>query len=202
MMLSRRIAFRLKRKGPGWVFTPRDLFDLGSPQAVGMTLLRLARAGRIRKLGRGFYDVPRTHPVLGILHARPEAIVGALERRDGIALLEQEARAANVLRLSDQVPARLVYLTPGRSRRVRVGGMEIELIHRAARKVTAPGRMSALVFAALRALGQAHVTPDRVAHLRTLLRPQDRRRLLRDLRYAPAWMQPLLRPVVREVETR
>ncbi|MCE9584380.1 MAG: type IV toxin-antitoxin system AbiEi family antitoxin domain-containing protein [Planctomycetes bacterium] len=197
-MLSTTIALRIRRKGPGWVFTPRDLLDLGSPQAVGMTLLRLARAGRIRKLGRGFYDTPRTHPILGVLHPRPEAILEALSRRESTRFVEHETQAANLLRLTDQVPARLIYLTTGRSRKVRVGGIEIELMHRAARKVTAPGPMSARVMAALRGLGKTEATPDRIDSLRVLLRPDDRRRLLRDQGFAPAWMRPLIQRIAAE----
>jgi len=49
-----------------------------------MTLVRLARAGTIRRLGRGLYDKPKTHSKLGPLYARPEAILAAVSRREGV----------------------------------------------------------------------------------------------------------------------
>ncbi len=52
--------------------------------------------------------------------------------------------------------------------------------------------------AGLRAFGRQQVTPERLAHLRKLLKPADRRRLLRDLRYAPAWMHAHLRFIAGE----
>ena len=100
MKKSERIANRIRREGEGWVFTPSDFLDLGSPQAVGMTLLRLAKAGTIRRLDRGLYDFPRSHPKLGLLHARPEAILAAITRRDGTEFQEHESYAANRLQLT------------------------------------------------------------------------------------------------------
>ena len=177
------------------MFTPTDFLDLGSPQAVGMKLLRLAKAGAIRRLDRGIYDSPKKHSTLGLLHARPEAILAAIGRRDGMEFQEHEAYAANRLRLTEQVPARLIYLTPGRSRVIKAGQTTIELRHRSPRKLSAPGEMSAMVFAALRNIGKANITTERINHLRALLRPNDRRRLLRDLIRAPAWMHPHLRHI-------
>jgi len=195
MTTSQRIANRIRRKGPGWVFTPTDFLDFGTPQAIGMTLLRLAKGGTVRRLGRGLYDAPKTHPKLGPLHARPEAILAAVSRREGTDFQEHEAYAANRLGLSEQVPARLIYLTPGRSHIVKAGPTTIELRHRTNRKLTAPHRMSATVFAALRNIGKANITTARIDHLRELLRPKDRLNLLRDLSKAPAWMHPFLRHI-------
>jgi len=192
-MKSDKITGRIHRKGPGWVFTPSDFLDLGSPQTVGMNLLRLSRQGMIRKIDRGLYEYPKTHPKLGKLHPQPEDIVSAIARRDGIRLQEHESFAANRLRLTEQVPARMIYLTPGRSRKVKAGPLTIELRHRSARKLTAPAPMSATVFSALRNIGKANITDERISHLRGLLSSKDMRQLIRDLPKAPAWMHPHLR---------
>ena len=195
MSLKDRIARRLHRQEPGWVFTPSDFLDLGTPQAVGMALLRLERAGDIQRLDRGLYLLPKIHPVLGPLHPRPEAVLAALTRRDGTEFQEHESYSANRLRLTEQVPARHLYLTPGRSRVVKAGPLTIELRHRSPKKLDAPAPMSARVFAALRNIDKAHVTAERLEPLRTLLSPKDRRRLLVDLTKAPAWMHPHLRAI-------
>ena len=195
--IARRIA-RQFRSDQGRVFTPFDFLDLGSPHCVGMTLLRLARAGTLRRIGRGFYDVPRTHPLLGELLPTAEAVAKALARRDGITIQPTEAMAANLLRLSEQVPVRVVYLTDGPSRIVSVGPVTVVLRHRPRRKVGNPSTISSLVFSALRNLGKSEATKARVAHLRGALKAKDRNRLLRDLPLAPAWMHPILRYIAGE----
>ncbi len=193
MSVREKIARRLEREEPGWVFTPADFARLGSPQSVGVALLRLLREGRIRRVARGLYDVPREHRLLGTLAPRPAAVIAALKRRYHVRIEPHEALAANELRLSDQVPARLFYLTDGPARTFTVDGVTYVLQHRSQRKLASAGRMSAMVFAALRGIGRRHVTRERVAHLHELLGPADRRRLLEDLPQAEAWMRPYLR---------
>jgi len=190
--MARRIAAKV-RGHPGWVFTPFDFLDLGSPHSVGMTLTRLVRARQLRRLARGLYDVPRPHPRLGELLPTADDIAQALARRDGATVQPAGAMAANLLSLSEQVPARAVYLTDGPSRIVKVGSVTVQFTKRSPRQVRSTSPMSSLVFAALRSLGKANVTRARVAHLRTTLSSADRRRLLRDLPLAPAWMHPHLR---------
>jgi hypothetical protein len=198
MSLNDRILQRLKRAEPDRVFTRSDFLDLGSTDAIGMAIQRLVKAGKLRHVGRGLYDIPRKHPLLGELSASSDAIAAAIARRDGIRLQPSEAAAANLLNLSEQVPARIVYHTDRRRRTVKVGQRTIEFRERSRRKMAAAGRAGGLVMAALRSVGRKHVTPEHVAHLRELLKPSDRRRLLKDLRLAPAWMHPHMRLIAGE----
>jgi hypothetical protein len=45
------------------------------------------------------------------------------------------------------------------------------------------------------AIGERHITPERLARLRRAIPAAERARLLKDLRFAPAWMHPHLRAV-------
>jgi len=54
-----RIMRRVRGKGRGWVFTPKQFVDFGTRGSVDMALSRLAHAGDIRRIGRGLYDYPR-----------------------------------------------------------------------------------------------------------------------------------------------
>ncbi len=193
MSLNEQILKRLKRAGTGRVFTRSDFLDLGSTPAIGMAIQRLLQAGKLRRVARGLYDFPRKHRLLGELSASSDAIVAAIVRRDGIRLQTTEAAAANLLNLSEQVPGRIVYDADRRRRSIKVGQRTIEFRERSRRKMATAGRASGLVIAGLRSIGQKQVTPARLVHLKKILKPADRSRLLKDLRYAPAWMHPHLR---------
>jgi hypothetical protein len=195
--VAKRIS-KMTRSRPGWVFTPFDFLDLGSPHSVGMVLTRMMRNGDVRRLARGLYDVPREHAVLGELLPTADDIAQALARRDGATVQPAGAMAANLLSLSEQVPARAVYQTDGPSRTVQVGALTVQLYSRPPRQVRARSPMSSLVFAALRSLGKQNVSRARIAHLRSTLSRADRRQLLRDLPLAPAWMHPHLRFIAGE----
>ena len=198
--LENKLKMRIAAADAGSVFSPSYFLDLGNRAAVDKALSRLAAAGTIRRLGRGLYDHPKTHPQLGKLSPSVDDIAKALAGRHKIRLQPAGAYAANLLRLSEQVPAKVVFLTDGPSRKVRVGNRTIELRRTSSRNMAAAGRTSGLVIAALRELGQSHVTRARIAHLRALLSKPDRARLLKDLSLAPVWMHPFLRFIAAEEE--
>jgi hypothetical protein len=193
--IGRRIA-KATKANPARVHTPFDFLDLGSPHSVGMALTRMVRSGTLRRLARGLYDVPRRHPLLGELQPTADEIAQALSRRDGAFVQPAQAMAANLLNLSEQVPARAVYETDGPSRTVKIGSLTVQLKHRPPRQMRCASPMSNLVFAAMRSVGKANVNEARVAHLRETLSVKDRAALLKDLPLAPAWMHPHLRFIV------
>lgn len=190
------ILKRIRRKGTGWVFTPADFLDLGSRNAVDLALSRSARAGTVRKLGRGVYDNPRRDPRLGLLSPTSEQVARAMKGRDRARVQAAGAQAANMLGLSAQVPVRAVFLTDGRSRKVRIGRQQIVLKHTTPRQMATAGRTSGTVIQALRWLGRNHVDDRTVATLRRRLSDTDKQQLQRDLPYAPAWIADVLRTVV------
>jgi len=114
--IDSKIVSRIYGLGRGAVFVPSDFLDIGSRQAVDLALHRLVKKDMLRRLARGLYNYPKTHPVMGVLSPGPDAIAKALAGKDMIRLQPSGAYAANLLGLSTQVPARIVYLTDGPSR--------------------------------------------------------------------------------------
>jgi hypothetical protein len=194
-----KILYTIYGHGKGWVFTPGDFSDMKEdPRAVGVVLGRLTKQGVIRRLARGIYDYPKEHPKLGLLTPSPDSIARALAGNEMIRLQPTGAYAANMLRLSEQVPAKIAYLTDGPSRVVKVGNMELRFRNTAPRHLAASDRVSGTVIQALRYLGPKQVTPERIATLRQVLPPEARARLAKDVGLAPAWMRPYLRAVAEE----
>lgn len=188
-----RILAAIRERGRGSVFVPSDFLELASRQAIDVTLHRLAGNGTIRRLTRGVYDYPRMHPRLGPLAPPVETVAEALAGRDATRIQPSGAFAANALGLSEQVPAKIVFLTDGPSRSVKIGSARIQLRRTTARYMAAAGRLSGMLIQALRELGKEHITPERKAHLKRSLPLAKRRELIRDLRLAPAWMHPIFR---------
>jgi hypothetical protein len=191
------VLYRIRGSGRGSVIVPTDFLDLGSRQAVGLALHRLAKKGAIRRLARGVYDFPKQHPVLGTLSPSADAIAEALAGRDRTRLQPTGAYAANALGLSEQVPAKAVFLTDGPSRTVKIGPMTIQLRRTTPRNMAAAGRLSGLLIQAFRDLGKDHVTTKHIEHLKRTLPPEERRILLKDLKLAPAWMHPIFREIAK-----
>ena len=199
--IESQILDRIRGTGRGSVFVPGDFLDLGNRQGVDFALHRLTKQGTLRRLARGLYDYPKEHQQLGTLSPSVDAIAEALAGRDRLRIQPSGAYAANLLHLSEQVPAKAVFLTDGPSRRLKVGAQEIVLRRTTPRAMAAAGRMSGLVIQGLKYLGQQHVTMERIAPLRQLLSEKDRKQLKQDMPLAPAWMRPFLQMVAEGKES-
>jgi hypothetical protein len=196
--IDSRIVAAIHSRGRGSVFVPADFLDFGSREAVDVALHRLARQRIIRRLARGVYDLPKEHPVLGPLAPSAEDIARALAGRDRTRIQPAGAYAANALGLSEQVPAKVVFLTDGPTRTVKIGPTTIQLRRTTPNNMEAAGRLSGLLIQALRELGREHMTPQWRDHLKRTLPRDQRRELLKDLRLAPAWMHPIFRELAEE----
>ncbi|MBI5818273.1 MAG: hypothetical protein HZA88_04735 [Verrucomicrobia bacterium] len=196
--IDRRILDRIRSQGKGRVFTPADFLDLGNRAAVDQALSRNTRAGILRKVGRGLYDLPRNHPLLGRLSASTDAVAKAVTNRDKSTLLPSGAQAANMLGLSDQVPMKPVYLTDGRKRRIQMGKFPVVLKHTTPRTMRTKNPASALVIQALRWIGRKHVDDDVIARLRRNLKPADRVALVKDAPQAPGWIADIFHRLAKD----
>lgn len=196
--IEAKVLSRINAAGSDAVFTARHFLDLGSRDAIDQALSRHCRAGTLRKVARGLYEVPRTHPKLGRLAASSDAIAEALKGRDAIRLQPAGAYAANILGLSDQVPVKLVFLTDGPTRRVKVGNREITLKRTTPRNMATAGRTSGIVIQALRWLGHRHVDEKVISRLRRNLKPEDRATLVKDAHLAPAWIGAIFHRLAAE----
>ena len=193
-----RIMKRIAAHGRGqWVCTPKDFLDLGSREAVDQALSRLVKAGRLRRVGRGLYDLPRISGVL----KRPapvnlNAAVAALARRDGIRIMPDGATEAHRLGLTNAVPPRTSYVTDGTTRTVGIDDWTVRFRHSGPRVMRWAGRPAGPVAQALRWLGPDAARDARVmAILKRRLPDAVKRDLTRHSRDLPGWALPIVHAV-------
>ena len=192
LSIPSRIKKRIQSKGRGFVFAKNQFLDIGSRVAVAKALERLADSGMIRRLSRGIYDYPARHPDFGELPPNYDRIAQALAGRDNLRMQPTGAYAANLLHLSDQVPAKVVFLTDGSHRKIQIGKLTIILKRTTPKNMATAGRISGLVFQALRYIGRENID-DIVIRKLNRLSDKDKQIIIADLRYAPAWMERIIR---------
>lgn len=191
--IENRIFNRISDKKRGWVFTPSYFLDLGNRDAIDQALGRLVRSAAIRRLARGLYDYPEKHPALGNLPPNYERIAQALAGRDSLKIQPSGAYAANLLGLTEQVPAKIVFLTDGPNRTVQINKQQIVLKRTTPKNMATAGRVSGLVIQALRYLGQDNVDDKIIGILKKRLSRDNKRQLINDLRLAPVWIGTIFR---------
>lgn len=186
--MTLKVLSRAKAASPGSALTPKAFADLGNRPAVDQALSRLAKAGKIRRISRGVYDVPKNHPTLGQLSPDPDTVARAIADQSGYRLQPTPARAANSLGLSSQVPAQIIYLIDGSSRKIKVGNQIIQFKHAGPRALLGAGTPEGVALQAIRAFGPEHLTDNIIRQLRQNL-PSDTKAGLKKLaHHAPQWM--------------
>ncbi|MFN7873731.1 MAG: DUF6088 family protein [Pirellula sp.] len=198
MSVEDKILRRIRGKPVGWVFTPGHFLDQGSYGAVVLALKQICDRGRIRRLARGLYDNPKTHPKLGFLTPSAEQIVEAISTKEHTRIQPTGAYAANMLGLSTQVPAKIVFLTDGPDKRVIVGNRTIELKNRAPSSMAGAGKISGLAIQALKHIGQKQFTSEHLQQLRRNLSNDQIKQLIKDIPLAPAWIADIFRKLTEE----
>jgi len=197
MTISAAEAVRryIRRLESGSVFTPAELVQkrLGTYPGVRSALERLVATGSIRRLSKGYYDVPRTNPRIGLLSPTPEAIIAAHARKTGGTIERPALDAANKLGLTTQVTARPVYRTNLFPRELRIAGHHIRLRTAGPRTLGRDNDPAELIIDALRTIGRESITRKEIATLRQFVREhQLDRKLKRRAARAPSWMVPHL----------
>jgi hypothetical protein len=200
--LQNQILARIRGKGRGSVFSSKDFLDLGDRNPVDKALSRLCAQGIIRRVTTGIYDFPREDKELGgRLSSDIQKVARAIARKNGVSIQPSGALAANLLGLSTQVPAKIVYLTNGKSRTVKINNRTLIFKRVEPREMRPGNKVSILVIQALRFLGKERIEKNIIDRLRRQLSDSDRKKLLKDVRYMEDWIWEVVRRIASEGKT-
>ncbi len=124
--LTDTIHARAGRLPEGTPVSTSTFLDLGTKRAIRNALLRLLRAQKLLRVGRGIYVVP---VVSRFGNSAPSAhlFVEQLSRQSGLVIVPSGATTANALGLTTQVPVQMAYWTSGRSRKFNLGKLVLHL---------------------------------------------------------------------------
>lgn len=175
----------------GSVIFPGDFKGLGDEAAINMALSRLNKKKVIARLAHGIYLVPKVDVQLGILYPSLDQVAEAVARRDHARIRPTGPYALHKLGLSTQVPMKIVYLTDGAPRKIRLGKGSIMFKATTPKKLMLKGPISSLIVQAFEELGQDKVTTDIIKHVRKLLEKENPQFIKHDMNLAPAWIRKI-----------
>jgi hypothetical protein len=191
-----KILSRIYGNGRGRVFTQTEFIDVADYPTVRQTIARLAKKGTIRRLMRGIYEYPRYSALLDApAPPSPDVVAHTIAHSHGWTILPSGLTALNMLGLSTQVPAAWEYFSDGPSKVYRWVGGTLHFMHRTNRETTILSPKTALVVQALKALGEEYVDEKVVRKLATHLNVKERKRALREAKFATAWVYAVLKRV-------
>ena len=188
-----KVKFTIYGHGRGWCMIPGYFRHAGSDASVRQALSLLNREGMIRRLAKGIYDYPLHDEVLGILPPDVKKVAKVIADKNKIRIQPSGAYAANLMGFDDQVPARVVFVTDGVSKKIRVGNQEIIFRKSSPKFLAMAGTNMGLIIQALRHLGKKNMTPRTEKVLKRHLSKIDPKQIKKADVYAPAWIRDLIR---------
>lgn len=121
----KQIEQAVRKHKKGELIFSTDFRGMGSEAAIKMALGRLHKQGLIKRLAHGIYLLPKTDPLFGEISPAPEEVAEAIAKKDRVQIKPAGAYALHKLGLTTQVPTKLVYLTDGTTRQIKLGKTSI-----------------------------------------------------------------------------
>jgi len=192
LSVETKIINYTSKLGRGNIFFPEDFAELGTSEAVRLALFRLENKDFLIRLAHGIYLYPKKDNILGVIYPSLDDIAKAIARRDRARIVPTGVQALSKLGLSTQIPMKVVYLTDGAARDIKVGKRSIKFKRTTPKNLAVKGEISGLVIQALREIGKDNITSYQQKKILDLLQKEDRDKLLHDARLAPAWIKKIM----------
>src|SRR4051812_14236133 len=126
MNVTQAVAAQASQLPEGALLSAKGLLHLGKRPAIDQALTRLAQRKELLRAGRGLYVRP-VKTKFGIRAPAPETVVKEIAKSHAELVAKHGAAEANALGLTTQVPIKSVFLTTGKSRKLKLGSESVEL---------------------------------------------------------------------------
>lgn len=191
--IESKILEKVKRSKRGELIFPEDFYDVGSSEAIRTALHRLVKENSIIRVAHGIYVRPKISKYIGVVLPSAEEIAAGIAQRDRIRYIPTGSYSLNALGLSTQVPMKIVLLTDGSPRVIKVGKRTIKFKKTSPKNLLAKGKISKLVIQALREIGMDNQTQEEENKILHLLKKENPEHLLHDIKLAPVWIQKIMK---------
>jgi len=188
-----QIKNKIKRKRRGNIILANDFKELGSGDVIRQILSRLCKEEFIIRLSTGIYLYPKISKQIGIVFPSIENIAEAIAKREKARLIPTGVYALNRLGLSTQVPMKVVFLTDGAPRVIKVGKKaSVKFKKTVAKHLSLKGEISTLVIFALKEIGKGNVTNSELRRIKEVLTYEKQENIRHDAALAPEWISEIM----------
>ena len=192
-----KIYAMIRLNGRGSVFTNSDFYHIGNRKTVTWSLSSLRGRGIIRPLLSGIFDYPIYSELLQEwLAPDVDAVAQAIARKNQWHIQITGESALNYLGLSTQVPGRYLYLSDAQSREYQLMNSTIEFNRSPLKQSKFKSRQTEIITQALLSLGESNLNDAVITKITDFITEKEKPRILKDSRYAPAWIGELLRKII------
>lgn len=191
-----QIEDRIRNSPKGTIFVTSDFTDLASSDAANKALLRLEKAGLIRRILFGVYEYPEYNEFLGeYVEPSPDMVAHALARKFGWTIVPCGDTALNMLGISTQVPAVWLYVSDGTYKEYTYGNTVIRFKRTTNKEISKISYKTALVIQALKAPGKENITDEIINQIASVTTDEEKTAMFAEAKYATAWIYDVIKEI-------
>jgi len=189
----------ITKKRRGKIIFADDFRFLGTGVAVRHALSRLCKEEFIIRISNGIYLYPKISKRIGVVYPSIEDIAKAIAKKEKARLIPTGAYALNKLGLSTQVPMKVVFLTDGAPRIIKVGKKAtIRFKKTIAKYLSFRGNITTLVIFALKEIGKGKVTESELKRIKEALTYETDENIAYDVTLAPEWIADTILKMMKD----
>jgi hypothetical protein len=196
--IENKVFDRMKKAKRGVVFFTTDFASYGNSKTCNKALERLTKQGKIMRVGRGIYTIPRKSRFFGHVTPSIETIAQGIARRDKARIIPTGLFAENLLGLSTQVPMKVVYLTDGTPRKLMIDNMLLIFKKTTPKNLATYGKISTLVIQALKSMKKEKITDYEIEKVVNHLKKENPKYLVHDMKSVPDWIRKIMRKALTD----
>jgi hypothetical protein len=193
-----KIENEIKRRRRGKIYFADDFTSFGTSEAIKKALLRFEKSGMLIRLAHGIYLYPSIdiRLGLGVLYPSVETIAKEIARRDKARIVPTGLYALNVLGLSTQIPANIVFHTDGAPRKIKIYNQLITFKHVVPKNLAYKSEALMLVVSALKEIGEHSISENDIIIVQEVLSNETKANILNDINLAPIWIRKKIQQMI------
>lgn len=180
-----QIKVQLENKEPGEIIFPGDFLMFGSSEAIHTALSRLVDQKELIRLAKGIYQKPKHDPIVGQVRPSLETIAQAIASKERVIIRPTGSYALNKLGISTQVPTKVIYLTNGNSRSIKIGKGTLTFKRATPKRLSIPDEKLYLAVEAIIELGAEKISKSTFEKLVDILRYEPLENIKQSAKLAP-----------------
>ncbi|QIN44009.1 hypothetical protein FOY64_03915 [Mycoplasma capricolum subsp. capripneumoniae] len=194
-----QIQNRIDHFEPAKIFISQDFSDIASNETVRRTLNKLVEEEKIKRVINGFYYNPR---YIELIHEyepfEVEELAYSIARKYNWEIAPFGIACLNILGLSTQVPAKIIFVSSGKNKIYNIDGWIIEFKKVSNKEICNMSWTTKIVIQAIKEIDKNKLTKKDIRIIRNNLSVLEKQNLLREAKYTTTWIFDYIKQICKE----
>ena len=180
-------------------FSCYDFTDLASYKTINKCLERLEDNGQIKRIVNGIFCLSLYDRKLGLpVYPSVNEVVNCLARKNKWIVCPTGNMALNLIGVSNQIPAKYVFLSNGPYKKYIIYGIEVILKHTMNRELFDCSYKTLVLIQSIKAFGEKHFGQYEIEYLKNKMSPIDKKAALNETSQVQSWIRNIVVKICEE----